>query len=115
MKCDKERGRSLDEELLNLILDGLNLSLQLGSFIRRYRAGNNSPVDSTGPAKGCSRGHKDVGDSLVLAEEREVEENLNGLSVGSHDNEFGDTAIEGLGCCIIHRRSDKDRIASLIR
>lgn len=34
---------------------------------------------------------------LVLAQERQVEKNLNGLGIGGHDDELGNTTVEGLG------------------
>lgn len=40
---------------------------------------------------------KAVGDVLVLAQEGEVEDNLDGLDVGGHDDELGDTTVERLG------------------
>ena len=43
------------------------------------------------------RSDKDIGDVLVLAEERDVEENLQRFSIGGKNNELGLTAIEGLG------------------
>jgi len=42
---------------------------------------------------------KGKGKYLVLAEKRQVEENLQRLSVGGHDNELRDTAVQGLGGC----------------
>ncbi len=33
---------------------------------------------------------------LVLAEEGQMEQNFEGLSISSHDDELGDTAVEGL-------------------
>ena len=103
-----KREMSLNEKLLNLILDGLNLSLQFGSLICCHRARNNGPIHTTSPTKGRPGGNKYVGDILVLAKKREMEENLNWLSVGSHDDEFGDASIEGLCCCNNHRGSDKE-------
>ena len=43
------------------------------------------------------RSDKDIGDVLVLAEERDVEENLQRFGIGGKNNELGLTAIEGLG------------------
>ncbi len=43
------------------------------------------------------RSDKHIGDVLVLAEERDVEENLQRFSIGGKNNELGLTAIEGLG------------------
>ena len=40
---------------------------------------------------------EDVGHVLVLAQEGDVEEDLQRLGVGGHDDELGDAAVEGLG------------------
>ena len=40
---------------------------------------------------------EDIGHVLVLGEEGEVEEDLEGLGVGGEDHELGDAAVEGLG------------------
>ena len=37
---------------------------------------------------------------LILAKKWQMEKNLNWLGIGSHDDYFADTAIEGLGCLI---------------
>lgn len=34
---------------------------------------------------------------LILAQERQVKKNLNGLGIGGHDDELGNTTVEGLG------------------
>lgn len=43
--------------------------------------------------------HKNVRHVLVLAEQRKVQEDLQRLRVGSHDDELGDTAVQRLGGC----------------
>jgi hypothetical protein len=43
------------------------------------------------------RSDKDVGDVFVLAEKRDVEEDLQGLGISSENNELGLTSVEGLG------------------
>ncbi len=43
------------------------------------------------------RANEDIGDVLVLAEQRQVEQDLKGLSVGSEHDELGDTTVESLG------------------
>lgn len=89
----------LDQELLNLELDGLNLSVQLPSLVGGDTGGNDSPRDTTSSAESSLAGQKDVGDVLVLTEERKVEQDLDGLSVSGHDDELADTTVEGLVGC----------------
>jgi len=117
-------GNHSNEELLNVSLEGKDLGLELRSLVRGHGAGNHGPGGTAGTAKGLLGGNKDVGNvliekkkeekksekkekknlsvifeasNLVLAEKGQVKENLNGLSVSSHDDELGDTAVEGLG------------------
>jgi hypothetical protein len=57
---------------------------------------------------------EDVGDVLVLAEEGEVENDLNGLDVGGHDDELGDTTVQAVlcqGACRVRARSGKSQDA----
>ena len=41
--------------------------------------------------------NEDVRDVLVLAQERQVKENLDRLGVGRHDDEFRNAPVQGLG------------------
>ena len=38
---------------------------------------------------------------VYLAEKGQVEDDLDGLSIGGHDDHLGDTTIQGLRGCII--------------
>ena len=49
------------------------------------------------PAKGLLGADKDIGDVLVLAEQRDVEENLERLAVGRQHNKLRLPAVQGLG------------------
>jgi hypothetical protein len=62
-------------------LDGINLALELASLGGGDRGGNDGPRDTASTAEGGLGGDEDVGDVLVLAEEGEVEQDLNGLGV----------------------------------
>lgn len=88
------RKQNLDEKPLNLVLQGPNLSLQLGRLIRGDRGRDDSAGNTAGTPKGDFRGDKDVGYVLVLAEEREMEEDLEGRGVGGKNDEFGNTPVE---------------------
>ena len=49
------------------------------------------------PAKGLLGANKDVGDILVLAEQRDVEENLEGLAVCRQHNKLSLPTVQSLG------------------
>ena len=42
-------------------------------------------------------GHEHVRHVLVLAQQREVQEDLQRFRVGRHDDELGDAAVQGFG------------------
>jgi hypothetical protein len=90
------KSHPLDEQLLNLVLEALDLAFELRALVRRHRACNHRARDSARAAQCLLRRHKHVGHVLVLAEEREVEEDFQGLCVGGHDDELRDAAIERL-------------------
>lgn len=87
----------LDQQGLDLVLDGVDLVLDGRTVVGGDRGSNNGSRDTTGSTKGSLGGHKHVGDVLVLAQQRKVQENLDGLGVGSHDDELGDTSVKSLG------------------
>lgn len=91
------RKQNLDEKPLNLVLQGPNLSLQLRRLIGGDRGRDDSAGNTAGTPKGDLRGDKNVGDVLVFAEEREMEEDLEGGGVGGENDEFGNTPVERLG------------------
>jgi hypothetical protein len=90
-------SNDLDQELLDLELDGQDLGLEVRALVRGDGGSNDGTRNTAGTTESSLGGDKDIGDVLVLAEERQVEQNLNGLGVGSHDNELGNTTVEGLG------------------
>lgn len=77
-------------------LDGINLALDLPGLTADDGASNDGPRDTASASDGRLGGEEDVRDVLVLAEEGQVEEDLDGLSVGRHDDQLGDTAVERL-------------------
>ena len=86
-----------DKELLNLLLDGGDLGLDLRSFVLGDGRGDDGAGDTAGAAEGLLRPAEDVGHVLVLAEQRDVEEDLQRLGVGGEHDELGLAAVEGLG------------------
>ena len=61
--------------------------------------GNGDDVarNTTGATEVSLLAHIHVRHVLILAEKRQMEDDLEGLSVGGEDNEIGDTSVEGLG------------------
>lgn len=62
-------------------LDRVNLALELASLVGRDGRSDDRARDAAGTAEGGLGGDEDVGDVLVLAEEREVEQDLDRLGV----------------------------------
>ncbi|KAI3486741.1 hypothetical protein L1887_49691 [Cichorium endivia] len=91
------RTTALDEEAFDGELDGLDLALELAGLVGGDGGGDDGAGDAAGPAEGGLGGDKDVGDVLVLAEEGQVEDDLDGLDVGGHHDELADAAVERLG------------------
>ena len=87
----------LDLEPLNLVLEGANLAHEVGSLVGGDRAGNDCTGDTAGAAESHLGGNVDVGNVLVFAEQRQVEEDSQGAGVGGKDDNLGDTTVEGLG------------------
>ena len=101
----------------------MDLVFELRLVVGKHRRSNNRTGDSTGTAEFNLVRHEDVRDvlqaggenretirprkgtdrwgvgmNLVFAEQGQVEQNLNGLGVGGHDDELGLAAVQGLGC-----------------
>ena len=85
----------LEQQLLNLLLDGLNLRLDLGTLVlshaemgglniflgyanifRSIPGGDDRSADPAGPPQRLLGPDEHVGDVLVLAEQRDVEQDL---------------------------------------
>jgi len=90
----------LDEQLLDRQLERLDLRLELRPLVGRDGARDDGPRDAARAAERRFRRHKDVGHVLVLGQEGQVQEDLDGLGVGGHDDELGDAAVERLGGCV---------------
>jgi hypothetical protein len=90
---------SLDEQLLNLVLQALDLLLELRGLVSGHRCADDRARHTAGSAKGDLRGHKDVRDVLVLTQQWQVQQDLQGLCVCCHDDELADAAVQRLGGC----------------
>lgn len=78
-------------------LDRLDLALELARLVRGHAAGDDRARHAAGAAEGDFRGDKDVGHVLVLAQQGQVQHDLNRLDVRGHHNELADTTVERLG------------------
>jgi len=88
----------LDHQPLNLILQRPYLPHQITRLIRRNAAADNRARDAAGAPQRHLARDVDVGRVLVLAEEREVQEDGEGCRVGGQDDDLGDAAVERFGC-----------------
>ena len=106
----------LEQQLLNLLLDGLNLRLDLGTFIlghaemgglnifhsstdifRSIPGGDDRSADPAGPPQRLLGPDEHVGDVLVLTEEGDVEQDLQRLRVSRHHHKLRLSSVQSLG------------------
>lgn len=87
----------LNQQGLDLVLNTVNLVLDGRSVVRGDRGSNDWSGDTTSSTQGGLGRNKDVWNVLVLAQQGQVQQDLNRLSVGSHDDELRDTSVQGLG------------------
>lgn len=111
----------LNQDLLNTIPDSLNLALELGSLASGYTSSDHGSSHTAGTSKSSLGADEDVGDvlksgrlgrleqesgndrrrecgtCLVFAQERKVEENLEGFGISREDDKFCDASIESFG------------------
>ena len=73
-----------------------DLRVELSGLVGRDRRGDDGSGHTASTAQSRLGGDKDVWDVLVLTEERQVEDDLDGLDIGGHDDELADTSVEGL-------------------
>ena len=93
----------------------VNLTSKLTVGIAHDRAGNNRTSDSASTTQSNLRRNKDVGDILVLTKERNVENDLKGLSIRSHHDEGALTTIQSLRSYIHNQLSTHTFIGSLLQ
>jgi len=83
-------------ELLNVQLDCVNLGLEFSGLIRRHARSNDGAGDTASTAE-CSFGwNEDIWDILVLAQQRQVQQNLQRFRVCREDDELRNAAIQRL-------------------
>merc|ERR1712183_195359 len=87
----------LKQQLFNLLLDGLNLRLDLRALILGDTGSNDRSADTTSSAERLLGPDEHVGDVLVLAEQRDVEQDLQGLRVCRHHDKLRLSSVQSLG------------------
>lgn len=66
-------------------------------MVARHGRSNHRSTDTTSAPKRSLARHKHIGDILILTQKRQVQNDLQRLSISSHDNELGDTTVQRLG------------------
>lgn len=87
----------LDHESLDLVLEAADLVHQVAGLVGGDAGGDDGTADATGTAQGSLGGHVDVGHVLVLAQQRQVQQDGERGGVGGQDDDLGDTAVQRLG------------------
>lgn len=87
----------LDHEPLDLVLQAADLVHQVAGLVGSDASGDDSTANTTGTAKGSLGGHIDVGHVLVLAQQRQVQQDGERSGVGSQDDDLGNTTVQRLG------------------
>lgn len=95
-KQRKRKLGSLDEQALDLVLKLVDLFLDLRAVVRGHASGDDRAGNTAGTAESDLGGDEHVRNVLVLAEQRQVKDDLDRLSVGRHHNELGDTTVQRL-------------------
>lgn len=97
MQQTRDPNASLNQQLLNLVDHGSDLRLQLRTVVGQNGGGDDGTRHTTGTSEGSLGRNKDVRHVLVFAQQRQMEKNGQRFSVGSHDDQLGNTTVEGLG------------------
>mmetsp|Transcript_32272 Transcript_32272/g.50042 ORF Transcript_32272/g.50042 Transcript_32272/m.50042 type:complete len:195 (+) Transcript_32272:80-664(+) len=88
---------SLHQELFDLDFHTVDCRPELRGFVGGNGTGNHGARYTTGAPKGNLTRNKDVRNILIFTQEWQVKKNFDGLGIGSHDDELGDSSIQGLG------------------
>lgn len=92
-----QNPNDLDHESLNLILQAPDLVHEITGLVGGDASGDDGSADTASTAESGLRWDVDVGDVLVLAEQRQVQQDGEGSGVGGEDDDLGNTAVQGLG------------------
>ena len=97
---------SLDHESLNLVLDGPDLAHQITSLVGSDTGRDHRTRHTSGPTQGKLAGDVDVGDVLVLSQERQVEQDGERGGVRGQDDNLSGSTIQSLGRCWVGKKRE---------
>lgn len=83
------------KQSLNGHLNRLDLWLELRPLFYSDWGSDNGARHPTGPAQGLLGADEHVGDVLVLAEQRQVEDDLQWFRISSHHDKLSDASVQG--------------------
>lgn len=90
---------SLQHKSLDLVLEGADLAHQVTGLVGGDAGGDDGAGDTAGTAESELAGDEDVDAVLVLGQKGDVHDDGERGGVGGEDDQFGGTAVEGLGGC----------------
>lgn len=107
---ESQQMPDLDGKSLDLLLESLDLARKLRQLVGADAGGNNGPAHTASTSKQSLAGDINVRDALVFADEGDVEDDGEGLGVGSKDGKLASTTVDGLGDCTLHKVSHKRNV-----
>lgn len=94
---DKQAQSHLDHKPLHFILDSPNLRREITSLVRGYARRDDRTRDTASTPERHFTGHEHVARIFVFTEERQMQEDSQGGSVGGQNDDLGGSAVEGFG------------------
>lgn len=91
----KKKKKKSHKQSLNGHLNRLDLWLELRPLFYSDWGSDNGARHPTGPAQGLLGADEHVGDVLVLAEQRQVEDDLQWFRISSHHDKLSDASVQG--------------------
>lgn len=79
------------------MLQSLDLARQLRQLVGADAGGNHGTAHTAGAAQQSLAGDVDVRDALVFADQRDVQDDGQGLGVGSKDGKLAGSTVDSLG------------------
>jgi hypothetical protein len=92
--------RLLDHKAFNTVLKLANLGHEVAGLVRGDGSSDDGAGDTASATKGSLAGNIDVGNILVLGEQRQVQQDCQRGSIGGQDDDFRSTTVESLGRCL---------------
>lgn len=89
----------LNGQSLDLLLQSLDLARELRQLVGADAGGNDRTAHTAGTAEQRLAGDVDVRDALVFADEGDVQDDGEGLGVGSKDGKLAGSTVDSLGDC----------------